>query len=85
MNPEPLLRAVVSAMMLLEDCGPGAIDPDTVTRGLDHLGHDLLDLTGTDRNDFLALVDRMAATENDRRTAQVIRELPLAIGMVGAS
>jgi hypothetical protein len=72
-------------MMLLEDRGPDAIDPDSVTRGLEHLGHDLLDLTGTERNTVLALVDRMALDESDGRTARLIRELPIAIGMAEAS
>jgi hypothetical protein len=80
MNPEPLVRAIVAAMMLLEESEPPEVDPDTAERGLEHIGSELLQLTGADRQEFLDLVDRMAQG-SDARTAAFLRNIPFSIGM----
>jgi len=80
-NPEPLVNAVIAAMMLLEECGPDEIDPDTAVRGLENMGHELLKLTGDDRTEFLALLERMAEAADDPRTERFIRSIPFSIGM----
>jgi hypothetical protein len=81
MNPEPLVRAIVAAMMLMEECGPEEIDPDTAVRGLENMGHEILQLSGDDRAEFLDLIERMAQC-SDEHTATYIRAIPFSIGMV---
>ena len=55
MNPEPLVKAIVLVMLLMEDSGPEEIDPDTAVRGLENMAYELLQLTGNDRAEFLAV------------------------------
>jgi hypothetical protein len=81
MNPEPLVRAIVAAMMLMEECGPDEIDPDTAVRGLENMGYEILQLSGDDRGEFLELIERMAQS-SDSHTAEFIRAIPFSIGMV---
>jgi hypothetical protein len=81
MNPEPLVRAIVAAMMLMEECGPDEIDPDTAVRGLENMGHEILQLSGPDRAEFLELIEHMART-GDAHTATFLRAIPVSVGMV---
>ena len=81
MNPEPLVRAIVAAMMLMEQCGPDEIDPDTAVRGLENMGYEILQLSGNDREEFINLIERMAR-DSDSRTAEFMRSRPFSIGMV---
>ncbi|MEV4333103.1 hypothetical protein AB0K02_21565 [Streptomyces sp. NPDC049597] len=75
------MNAIITAMMLMEHCGPDEIDPDTAVRGLENMGYELLQLTGDDRAEFLALLERMAAAADDPHTAAFIRSVPFSIGM----
>jgi len=81
LNPEPLVRAIIGAMMLMEHSGPEEIDPDTAVRGLDNMGHELLRLPESDRSAFLALLERLAASAADEPTARFIRSVPFSLGM----
>ncbi|MEV0682008.1 hypothetical protein AB0I60_36345 [Actinosynnema sp. NPDC050436] len=81
MNPEPLVKAIVAAMMLLEECGPDEVDPDTAVRGLEHMGYELLRFTERERVEFFGLLERMASAETDQRTAEYLRRIPFVLGM----
>lgn len=81
MNPEPLVRAIVAAMMLMEECGPEEIDPDTAVRGLENMGYEILQLSRDDRDELLELIERMAR-DSDSHTADFLRAVPFSIGMV---
>ena len=81
MDANPLLRAIVGAMLLMEDSGPDDISQDTAVRGLENIGFELSKLTGSDRDYFLLLVERMADAESDAYTARFIRSIPFKIGM----
>jgi hypothetical protein len=82
MKPEPLVRAIVAAMMLLEECGPDEVDPDTAVRGLENMGYELLKFSGVERSEFIELLEQMASSEADAHTAEFIRNIPFAVGMV---
>ncbi|WP_460068206.1 hypothetical protein [Streptomyces sp. YKOK-I1] len=81
MNPEPLVRAMLVAMMLLEECGPDEVDPDTAVRGLEHMGYELLQYTDSEREEFRELLERMASSEGDAHMAEFIRGVPFAVGL----
>ncbi|MEU7019529.1 hypothetical protein ABZ990_02565 [Streptomyces sp. NPDC046203] len=81
MNPEPLVRSIIAAMMLLEECEPDEVDPDTAVRGLESMGYELLQLSEDERGEFVELLERMATSEADPRTAEFLRSVPFAIGM----
>jgi hypothetical protein len=81
MDPEPLVKAVISAMMLMEQCGPDEIDPDTAVHGLENIGHELLQLSENDRSEFLDLLERLATSASDEPTARFIRSVPFMLGM----
>lgn len=81
MKSEPLIKAIIAAMMLLEESGPDEVDPDTAVRGLESIGYELLQLTGSDRSEFLELVERMASESADSHASEFLRSLPFSIGM----
>jgi hypothetical protein len=81
MNAEPLIRAIVAAMMLLEESEPDEVDPDTAVRGLESMGYELLKLTQAERLEFMQLLDRVASVESDPHSAEFIRRVPFSIGM----
>jgi hypothetical protein len=82
MNAEPLVNAIVCAMMMMEDSGPDEINPDTAERCLENMGYELMQLRGGDREEFLALLERMANEATDERTSRFIGSIPFSIGMV---
>ena len=81
MNAEPLVGAIISAMMLLEESDSDQVDPDTAVRGLEHMAAELLRLTGADRSEFLAVLEHLAEATEDAHAARFIRALPFSIGM----
>jgi len=68
-------------MMLLEECGPDEVDPDTAVRGLENMGYELLRIAEDERGEFVEILERMASSEVDPRTAKFLRGIPFAIGM----
>lgn len=80
MNPEPLARAVIAAMLLLEHCGPEEVDPDTAVKGLENMTHELLRLTAADRSEFVSLLEGIADSTTDDAEARFILSIPFAIG-----
>lgn len=82
MDPEPLVRAVVAAMMLLEESADDEIDPDTAVRGMENIAYELMKIPESSRREFLDLLNRTADSESDSHAAEFIRKIPFAIGMV---
>lgn len=62
MNTEPLIKAVVAAILLLENSGSEEIDPDTAAQGLEAIGHELLQLSNEDRSYFVNAIDEICFT-----------------------
>jgi hypothetical protein len=69
-------------MMMMEDCGPDEINPDTAGRCLENMGYELMQLKGHDREEFLSLLENMATRAADDRTSRFLRSIPFSIGMV---
>jgi hypothetical protein len=84
MPQEPLVRAIVAALVLLEESGQDEIDRDTAVRGMENIAHELLALRREDRAEFIALIEQIADAETDVSYANFIRNIPRAIGMVEA-
>ena len=80
MNVEPLIRAIISAMMLLEHSDPDEVDPDTAVKGMENMGHELLKLNAGDRLAFLTVLEGIAESENDGSVADFVRSMPFMLG-----
>lgn len=81
MNSDPLIKALIAAMMMLEESGTDEVNPDTAVQALENMGYELMKLTGDDRDEFLRSIHRLASTASDPHDAEFIRKLPFAIGM----
>ncbi|WP_433724522.1 hypothetical protein ACQP2Y_03490 [Actinoplanes sp. CA-051413] len=82
MNCEPLVKAIAAAMMFLEESGDDEVDPDSGERALENMSHALLQYAGSDRDEFLELIERVADGTPDEHDARFIRDIPRMIGMV---
>ncbi|MCW3844990.1 hypothetical protein ONA70_33470 [Micromonospora yasonensis] len=82
MNLEPVILALTSAMMLLEDAGPEEISPETAVRGQENMGDYLDRLSGPDREEFRAVLRQVARDIEDRdpAVAEFIRKVPFSLG-----
>jgi hypothetical protein len=81
MDPEPLVKAIIGAILLMEQSSPEEIDPDTAVQGIENMGHELLKLTRGDRSDFLAVLERIADSTADEPMKRFIRSIPFKLGM----
>lgn len=82
MNTEPLIKAVVAAILLLENSGSEEIDPDTAAQGLEAIGHELLQLSSEDRSYFVNAIDEIASQEDNPAASQSIKSIPFKMGML---
>ncbi|MBO0831559.1 MAG: hypothetical protein J2P28_04620 [Actinobacteria bacterium] len=82
MNQAPLLKAIATALMVLEDSGDEWIDRDIAVRGMENIAHDLLALSQEDRTEFIELLKRIADEETHVGSANFIRNIPRMIGMI---
>ena len=82
MDSEPLLKAIIAAMMFLEHSGPDEVDPDSAVKCLENMSYELLQLAGSDRKEFLELIERVANQMPEERQRGFIRDIPRMTGMV---
>lgn len=82
MDTEPLVRALVSVMMLLENSDASEVDPDVAVRGMENLSHELLKLNSADRSEFVSIVTKIAESERQPSVANFVRSLPFMLGLV---
>jgi len=75
-NQQPLLRALIDAILLLECCGDDEIDPHTAVRGLENIAASLKALDADDRRELASGLERIAATETDDAYRTFIRRIP---------
>lgn len=81
MDAAPLVRAIASALMLLEHSEDDEINPDTAVRGMESIGRELIQITGAARVELLEVIERVAQSEQDPNAAEFIRRIPFMIGM----
>ena len=79
MDNEPLVRAVIAALMLLEHSGDEEINPDVAVRGMENIGHELETMTDADRADFRRILDEIAGGSEDVNYANFVRAIPLML------
>ena len=82
MDSEPLLKAIIAAMMFLEHSGPDEVDPDSAVKCLENMSYELLQLAGSDRKEFLELIETVANQMPEERQRGFIRDIPRMTGMV---
>jgi hypothetical protein len=78
---QPLIRALIDAVLLLETAGPKEIDPDTAVRGMENIASSLLTL---DKSDQQALRDELlqiAEAEEDEAYRKFVRSMPDMLGL----
>ncbi len=82
MNVEPIVLAMVSAMMLLDDTSAEEIDPDVAVRGQENMGYYLNLLSEGDRTAFREVLERIADAHaaQDPALASYIRGIPFSLG-----
>ncbi len=80
MRVEPIILAMVSAMRLLNDCGPDEVNPDTAGRGLENMAWELMKLRPEERVEFIEKLNQMA-DEADPGDAWFLRSVPFYVGM----
>jgi hypothetical protein len=78
---EPIILAMVSAMRLLNDCGPEEVNPDTAVRGLENMAYELMQLGPEERAELIDTLNRLA-DEADPGDAWFLRSVPFYVGMV---
>jgi hypothetical protein len=72
----------LSPMMFLEHSGPDEVDPDSAVKCLENMSYELLQLAGSDRKEFLELIETVANQMPDERQRGIIRDIPRMTGMV---
>lgn len=81
MNPEPLVRSVLAALLLLEHSDDSEIDPDVAVAGMEAMSHELQKMTPSDIEEFVALVGRIADGEEQPACREFYRSVPFALGI----
>ncbi|MBW8482524.1 hypothetical protein [Actinomadura parmotrematis] len=81
MDARPLVRAIVGALLLLENSPSDELDPDVAVRGMEHIAQELLQLSIEDRREFSALLEEEAVRSEDPHYAEFLRALPFMVGM----
>lgn len=81
MNTEPLVRSVLTALMLLENSDSSEVDPDVAVAGMEAISHELHQMGTADVAEFVAVVRRIADEEADPHYRAFYRSVPFALGM----
>jgi hypothetical protein len=80
MNDEPLVRAVVAAMMLLENSSDSDLNPDVAVSGMESMVSELSMIEGQDREEFLRTLETIQEAEGGSAVGKFVRSLPFMIG-----
>jgi hypothetical protein len=82
MNPDPLVRSIVIALMLLENSDESEVHPDVAMAGLESIAAELHQLDPSDLADFVTSVERLADAEEDPARKEFARSVPIMLGLV---
>ena len=77
----PLIYGIIEAFMLLENCGPDEVNPDTAVRGMEHIASALLKLEASDQIALRKELEHIAAKARDNTYRDFVRALPDSIGL----
>jgi hypothetical protein len=78
---QPLIRALIDAVLLLETAGPKEIDPDTAVRGMENIASSLLALDRSDQQAMRKELLRIAEAEGDETYRNFVRSMPDMLGL----
>ena len=78
---QPLIRALIDAVLLLETAGPKEIDPDTAVRGMENIASSLLTLNKSDQRALREELLQIAEGEEDEAYRKFVRSMPDMIGL----
>jgi hypothetical protein len=81
MNVEPLVRAVIVAMMLLENSSDTDISPDVAVGGMESVVGELLMIEERDRPELLHMLANIGEAEGESDVGMFVRFLPFVIGL----
>lgn len=81
MNSEPLVRSILAAVLLLENSNDSEVDPDVAVAGMEAISHELQRLAPAEVEEFVALVGRIADSEQEPAYREFYRSVPFALGM----
>lgn len=85
MELEPLLKALLAALMLLENSDDSEIDPDVAVAGMEAIAAELHQLSRHDVAELVAAVMRIADAEEDVRYSEFYRAAPTMLGLPPAN
>lgn len=80
-NLNPIIRALIDALLLLEFAGSSEINPDTAVRGMENIASSLLALEVSDQIQLRNKFDELADDEHDQVFERFIRSLPDMLGL----
>ena len=75
-----LARALLSAMMILDDVARTGLDSQAALNALESIGYELGQMDADGRREFAELLERIAAS-GDPEQADWIRNVPGALGL----
>lgn len=76
MNVEPLIHAIASAFLFLEESGPEEVHPDLAVKAMENIGYPLDQMSAADRQEFVQILEKMAAAETSPAYAAYLRNMP---------
>ena len=80
MDIRPLLDAIISAFLLLEESSDDDVDPDVAVRGMEDMAACLNRLSEKDRIEVRRVLEGMALSSRRPEYAELARWIPGAIG-----
>jgi hypothetical protein len=81
MDSEPLVRAIIAALMVFENATDSEIDPDVAVRGMESITGEISGLEDDDRAELLQMISRIGSSEGDSSIGNFARGLPFMIGL----
>ncbi|MGI5191855.1 hypothetical protein ACQEVI_27190 [Promicromonospora sp. CA-289599] len=81
MDSEPLVRAIIAALMVFENASDSEIDPDVAVRGMESITGEISGLEEGDRAELLRIISRIGSSEGDSSIKNFVEGLPFMIGL----
>ena len=81
MNPDPLVRSILAALLLLENSDDSEVDPDVAVAGMEAISYELQKMTPPEIEEFVVLVERIAESEEEPAYREFYRSVPFALGI----
>lgn len=80
-NQIPMIRAIIDALLFLENAGLDEVDPDSAVRCMENIASSLLAMKKSDQLALRADLEKIANNEQDASYREFVRGLPDMIGL----